>query len=1030
MNNKRHFHSALAPIRAPRFPLRVVTGAVVALFLNAILLPSWAVAAELARHNERQAEIRWEKDNERLDQVLVNLKHASEKKKRVLDERVQSEVGLLDDVLAFINLSSLSLTDTADINKLAARLKVLAVKARKDLRDTGAELRAKGVPDVILARQAEAEAQFDARHQALMAAIADLQAAETVQDQAAAMTRVVENYSEMQVEQPRDHFDPEAMPWGTPDPSTTRKPAKSAAELSQNTGVPLFEEGVQVASNIITPDMLGNPGGPTEDDLVETIDAQQTDAIIAKAAELNHDPVEIYQWVRNNIEFIPSYGSIQGADYTLQNLKGNGFDTASLLIALLRAANVPARYAFGTVEMPAEAVMNWVGGVNVPKAAGNLMLQGGIPTEAIAEGGVIKRFQLEHVWVEAWIDYAPSRGEKHIAGDSWVPMDASYKQYDYNDGMDLATEVPFDAQGLADTITAQSTINEAEGWVQGVPQADVEAALTDYRAQLETFLEQQAPDATVGEVLGTRTIKTVVQEALASTLPYSLITRKLVTSELADDVRWKFRYVLSDDAQGSAGAQLLSMEQPTVALAGQKLALSFKPATPADEDLLTSYLPEPGANGEIDPEAIPDTLPGYMIQLSAEFALGDALAASSSTTMALGEALISDMGYWQPGRGWQTSRNEPVAGEFRAIALDLQGISAPQAQALQAELEATQAKLGAEDYTDLTKQQLVGDLLYSTILSYFALNGVQDSVSERQANSVGYRAPSYGLFKTTLVPQYWYGVPQSVTTTGLGMDVDRFYNLRVDKENDSERWQAFNRAQGARMSAMEHLVPEQMYSTEDTPANGISAAKAIQLAAAEGQRIWTITQRNVDLALNQIELGEFVENDIRNSVAAGMEVTCHEESIDFSGSLVSGYLILNPSTGTGAYKIGTGENGSELAKQAYVALGLLGTAVQSGTTITEAILRLLNLLDPVFKAVARGVLLLGLIQTVLETAFLCSSSDHVFGMMFMSVLLFLFTAILAFAFTPLVGILVSVIMGQAASSFMSFIRAMDDGCVK
>jgi hypothetical protein len=39
------------------------------------------------------------------------------------------------------------------------------------------------------------------------------------------------------------------------------------------------------------------------------------------------------------------------------------------------------------------------------------------------------------------------------------------------------------------------------------------------------------------------------------------------------------------------------------------------------------------------------------------------------------------------------------------------------------------------------------------------------------------------------------------------------------------------------MSAMEHLVPEMMFSTEENPAHGISAVKALQLAAAEGQKI-------------------------------------------------------------------------------------------------------------------------------------------------------------------------------------------------
>jgi transglutaminase-like putative cysteine protease len=58
--------------------------------------------------------------------------------------------------------------------------------------------------------------------------------------------------------------------------------------------------------------------------------------------------------------------------------RGNAMDTASLTIALLRASNIPARYAYGTVEIPTEKVQNWVGGVNNANAAGNLLGQGGI----------------------------------------------------------------------------------------------------------------------------------------------------------------------------------------------------------------------------------------------------------------------------------------------------------------------------------------------------------------------------------------------------------------------------------------------------------------------------------------------------------------------------------------------------------------------------------------------------------------------------------------------------------------------------
>jgi hypothetical protein len=114
------------------------------------------------------------------------------------------------------------------------------------------------------------------------------------------------------------------------------------------------------------------------------------------------------------------------------------------------------------------------------------------------------------------------------------------------------------------------------------------------------------------------------------------------------------------------------------------------------------------------------------------------------------------------------------------------------------------------------------------------------------------------------------------------------------------------------MSAMEHLVPEMMFSTADNPAHGISAVKALQLAAAEGQKIWTITQTNLNTALAAINLPSDIKTDIRNSVNAGMELTAHERAVDFFGSSQVGYIVLDPETGAGGYLIGGGENGGEI----------------------------------------------------------------------------------------------------------------------
>ena len=179
------------------------------------------------------------------------------------------------------------------------------------------------------------------------------------------------------------------------------------------------------------------------------------------------------------------------------------------------------------------------------------------------------------------------------------------------------------------------------------------------------------------------------------------------------------------------------------------------------------------------------------------------------------------------------------------------------------------------------------------------------------------------------------------------MDVDHINHLLVHESNDTDLWVAYNRASGARFSAMEHLVPEQMFSTEDNPAHGISAVKAIQIAAAEGQKIWTITQANLSTALAAINLPSAVESDIRKSVYAGMEVTAHEQPVNFYGTSQVGYIVLDPETGAGGYLIGSGENGGILiaigitmiiAELAIVGLALMGGVVLS----TSLFLMLIN----------------------------------------------------------------------------------------
>ncbi len=85
--------------------------------------------------------------------------------------------------------------------------------------------------------------------------------------------------------------------------------------------------------------------------LAATPDANWQDPYIAaKAAQLDQDPDNIFEYMKTVVGFESYVGSLRGARGTLWSSAGNAIDEASLMIALLRASGVPAGYAAGTLD--------------------------------------------------------------------------------------------------------------------------------------------------------------------------------------------------------------------------------------------------------------------------------------------------------------------------------------------------------------------------------------------------------------------------------------------------------------------------------------------------------------------------------------------------------------------------------------------------------------------------------------------------------------------------------------------------------
>jgi hypothetical protein len=115
----------------------------------------------------------------------------------------------------------------------------------------------------------------------------------------------------------------------------------------------------------------------------------------------------------------------------------------------------------------------------------------------VSSGGVVTKMRIEHLWVEAAIDYQPSRGAKNFAADSWVQFDPSYKQYEYLQGLDAISISGIDPEQLAQDFTNSGTINEAEGWVMGFDSAILENAQIQAQTALENHITNNMTEPTV-----------------------------------------------------------------------------------------------------------------------------------------------------------------------------------------------------------------------------------------------------------------------------------------------------------------------------------------------------------------------------------------------------------------------------------------------------------------------------------------------------------------------------------------------------
>ncbi len=590
---------------------------------------------------------------------------------------------------------------------------------------------------------------------------------------------------------------------------------------------------------------------PNNADLQETIDITITPEIRDLAARLNRSPARIFEWVKNNIQAEFYYGSLKGAQGTLRKLAGNDTDTSSLLMALLRAANVPCRYVVGMVQIPMAGAQALTGIEHAPNV-GRFLANAGIPVWNTSSGDI----RFEHTWVEAYVDYLPYRGFKAGTGDTWVPLSPWYKMYENNPGADLTALCGFDREAFM------------QEYMQSVAS---ESPLAAFKLYFENWFEEHGPGSNWQKGLAVRTLTEEQFPILPATLNMDVVAHIGEYAELPADMRHSLAVEIPEAD--------IAVSLNVCDIAGKKITFSYPPADNATRKIIE----ESGGLENVFPLSV-DLSPVLAIE-------GEATAVGTTVNAGFEHTLRTT--FFVPGFGHDACTYSVVSGGMYVVGIDPLLVSN---RYLSGRIGSFSRETGAQ--TD--------EGLFLAMMKYFQNRRSADreiadleNVQVLQETSGAVIGRSYRVVTNT------FGLPVALENNGYFMDAKRDVITPVSIAGNPDREKDFMYIRGYNSSFHEHAVFEDFLNLE-----AVSTIKLLQIAADRGMPIYDIDESNIDDIIPLLgHDGEVVEA-IENAVNQGLTVTVHEDPLQVEAFQGCGYIQRHPETHAAGYMLSGGTAGA------------------------------------------------------------------------------------------------------------------------
>ena len=579
-----------------------------------------------------------------------------------------------------------------------------------------------------------------------------------------------------------------------------------------------------------------------------------TDPIVIQACLLDRDPVKIYEFVRNEFTYEPYVGSLKGAARTLQEGAGNDLDLASLLIALLRASGVPARYVFGTIEMPIEDASAWIGIEDGQQLVG-FLTNAGIALEVDEINGQPTTIRMDHVWVKAHVGLFPYRGARSgtgvIApqqGDTWVEMDASFKQHTFS-GTDLSSDIAASPSSLR--------INAINSGLLSGPEADSSITSIDHdliRMQLDMLAPEvrsllAAESLSVEEVFYRRLVHDERLGFHPVTDQYRVVSRGCVFRSLPSDLHHSVTFRLIN-GNGEGAPESLSHTASLPDLLGKRVALGYIPTPEVGQRvideldrLLAAETPDTALIAEID------DLNAALVELKPQLYIDGQVVAPANTDdqfVMLGHEQLLEIVLSAPGRSDRWFSRPLVAGGVHAMVVNGQRIPQATIDALRNDLidVSDTNVLGALPEAEGV-QSTIGRALHGAGLTYFHQADRFNEITAGNLGVITVRQPSLVRVSWDMDVVHMGDTPIAASAVAMRMDViaDTHIVASIDRAPETDRFDPedqFVFTSGLTSNALEANALGQSLDASSVP----SVIRCVAEANETGVPIYTVTPKN------------------------------------------------------------------------------------------------------------------------------------------------------------------------------------------